>query len=93
VYTSDRLRAPGVVSRAYLSPCCPVRCGLTAHRRTDGLTGMGRPAVAVPAGVLVAIAAAALRVSEVAGHGLMLDPISRNAKDGIATPGGNMWFR
>ena len=55
---------------------------------------MGRPTVvAVPARVLVAIAAAGLRVSEVAGHGLMLDPISRNAKDGIATPGGNMWFR
>ena len=26
------------------------------------------------------------------GHGLMLDPISRNARDGITTPGGNMWF-
>eukprot|EP01043_Picozoa_sp_COSAG02_P056462 COSAG02_NODE_6697_length_3415_cov_2.543727_2_plen_56_part_00 len=54
--------------------------------------GGRRPAVAVP-GVLVAIAASALRVWEVAGHGLMLDPVSRNAKDGIATPGGNMWFR
>ena len=28
----------------------------------------------------------------VVGHGLMLDPLARNAKDGIATPGGNMWF-
>jgi hypothetical protein len=29
---------------------------------------------------------------EVSGHGLMLDPISRNARHGITTPGGNMWF-
>jgi len=26
------------------------------------------------------------------GHGLMLDPISRNAREGITTLGGNMWF-
>ena len=54
---------------------------------------MGRPGAAVPVGVLVVVAASALRVWEVSGHGLMLDPISRNAKDGITTPGGNMWFR
>ena len=45
-----------------------------------------------PAGVLALVAASALGAREVAGHGLMLDPISRNAKDGITTPGGNMWF-
>merc|ERR1712216_86281 len=26
------------------------------------------------------------------GHGMMLNPISRNARDGINTPGGSMWF-
>ena len=26
------------------------------------------------------------------GHGLMLDPVSRNALQGINTLGGSMWF-
>lgn len=35
----------------------------------------------------------ALIFSQVIGHGLMLDPVSRNAKHGINTLGGSMWFR
>ena len=31
-------------------------------------------------------------VVSVSGHGLMLSPISRNARDGLLTPGGTMWF-
>jgi hypothetical protein len=46
---------------------------------------------AAAAAAFVAVTAL-LRSGRVTGHGLMLDPISRNAKDGIATPGGNMWF-
>eukprot|EP00729_Bicosta_minor_P018144 gene18144-30397_t len=34
----------------------------------------------------------ALIFSQVIGHGLMLDPVSRNAKHGINTLGGSMWF-
>jgi hypothetical protein len=28
----------------------------------------------------------------VSGHGMMISPISRNAREGINTMGGSMWF-
>ena len=34
---------------------------------------------------------AALCLVTVSSHGMMLDPISRNAKEGINTLGGSMW--
>ena len=43
-------------------------------------------------GAVLLLALAAGRLPFAAGHGLMLDPISRNARHGITTPGGNMWF-
>jgi len=33
-----------------------------------------------------------LMASEIYGHGLMLEPISRNAPEGLLSPGGSMWF-
>ena len=35
----------------------------------------------------------ALFLAGVQGHGMMLDPISRNAPIGITTRGGSMWVR
>jgi hypothetical protein len=49
---------------------------------------MARPILAIAAGCAGALCA--VRVAE--AHGLMLDPISRNARHGLATQGGNMWF-
>ena len=37
--------------------------------------------------------AGAVCVAYTQGHGMMLDPISRNAPVGINTIGGNMWVR
>ena len=46
------------------------------------------PLTAVSSALLVMLVALAGRTN---GHGLMLDPISRNAREGILTPGGSMW--
>jgi len=44
------------------------------------------------AGSTLAIVAIGMLCGRAEGHGMMLDPISRNAREGITTPGGSMWF-